>query len=155
VVEATAAYERYRLNDAASAVYRFLWNDLADWYLEIIKPRLYGEQPDGDVARSVVTQVFDVALRLLHPIMPFITETLWTRLPNRPADASIARSEWPRTDRRANDPRAVAEFAALQELVGAVRSIRAEYAVQPGQSVRVALTAPGTATSAAIRQLKP
>ena len=79
--EATAAYERFRLNDAALAVHRFLWSDLADWYIEVIKPRLYGEQPGGDVARAVATQTFDVALRLLHPVMPFITETLWRRLP--------------------------------------------------------------------------
>ena len=62
--EATAAYERFRLNDAALTVHRFIWSDLADWYVEVIKPRLYGDHPGGDVARGVVTQTFDVALRL-------------------------------------------------------------------------------------------
>ena len=76
IAEATDAYEKFRLNDAASALYRFLWSDLADWYIEQIKPRLYGDVPGGDVARAVAAQTFDVALRLLHPIMPFITETL-------------------------------------------------------------------------------
>ncbi len=78
---ATEAFERFRLNDAAAAVYRFLWSDLADWYIEQAKPRLYNQQPGGDVARAVLAQTFDVALRLLHPVMPFVTETLWKRLP--------------------------------------------------------------------------
>ncbi len=83
VVEATEAYERFRLNEAAAVVYRFIWSDLADWYIEQVKPRLYGDQQGGDVARAVVAQTFDVALRLLHPVMPFITEALWRRFPGR------------------------------------------------------------------------
>ncbi|MEO8449035.1 MAG: valine--tRNA ligase [Gemmatimonadota bacterium] len=155
VVEATDAYENFRLNDAAGAIYRFLWNDLADWYLEAIKPRLYGEQAGGDVARAVAAQVFDVALRLLHPIMPFITETLWKRIPGRHPDWSISVAPWPRSDRRAADPCALDEFGALQELVGAVRSIRAEYNVQPGHAVRVFVTEPGEKVQAAIRAMRP
>jgi valyl-tRNA synthetase len=155
VVEATDAFERYRLNDAVAASYRFLWNDLADWYVEAIKPRLQGDQPDGDIARAVAAQVFDVALRLLHPVMPFLTETLWKRLPGRPAGSSISRAPWPRPDARAPDPRAEAEFAALQEVVTAVRSIRAEYGVPPGQRVRLTLTKVGPRVDAAMRQLRP
>ncbi len=83
VLEATLAYERFRLNDAAAVVYHFLWSDLADWYIEQIKPRLYGDQPGGDVARAVAQRTFEVALQLLHPVMPFITETLWRRFPGR------------------------------------------------------------------------
>ena len=90
VREATESYERFRLNEAAAAVYRFIWSDLADWYIEQIKPRLYGDVPGGDVARAVAAQTFDVALRLLHPVMPFVTEALWRRFPGRPADASIS-----------------------------------------------------------------
>ncbi|HLS48050.1 MAG TPA: valine--tRNA ligase, partial [Gemmatimonadales bacterium] len=135
VVEATDAFARYRLNDAASAIYRFIWSDLADWYIEQIKPRLYGDVPGGDVARAVATRTFDVALRLLHPVMPFITEELWGRIPGRPAGALIARAQWPRSDERARDPDALREFAAVQELIGGIRAIRAEYGVQPGQPV--------------------
>ena len=94
----------FRLNEAAAAVYRFIWSDLADWYIEQVKPRLYGDQPGGDVARAVVAQTFDVALRLLHPVMPFITEALWRRFPGRPETASISVAPWPRHDRRAEDP---------------------------------------------------
>jgi valyl-tRNA synthetase len=149
IAEATDAYERYRLNDAASAVYRFLWSDLADWYIEQIKPRLYGDVSGGDVARAVAASVFDVALRLLHPVMPFITETLWDRLPGRPADATIMTARWPSPDPRAADGAALHGFALVQELVGAIRAIRAEYGVQPGQQVRAAVTGESRAARAA------
>jgi len=135
VREATANYEKYRLNEAATAIYRFLWSDLADWYLEQVKPRLYGTQPGGDVARAVVARTFEIALQLLHPIMPFITEALWRRLPGRAAGATIMLAPWPRPDRRANDAPAERDFALVQELVSAVRQIRAEYAVEPGKQV--------------------
>ena len=136
VREATEAYERFRLNEAAAAAYRFIWSDLADWYIEQIKPRLYGDQPGGGGARAVATQTFDVALRLLHPVMPFVTEALWRRFPGRAEEASISVAPWPRPDDRALDPGALREFGLVQELIGAIRAIRAEYGVQPGQAVR-------------------
>jgi valyl-tRNA synthetase len=151
VREVTQAWERYRLNEAVATAYHFLWSDLADWYIEQVKPRLYGTQPGGDVARAVLAQVFDVALRLLHPAMPFITETLWKRLPGRHAEASISEAPWPRPDDRATDPEALADFGLIQELIGAIRSIRAEYGVQPGQPVRVMI---GSASASARRALK-
>ncbi|MBA2628397.1 MAG: valine--tRNA ligase [Gemmatimonadales bacterium] len=149
VREATEAYERYRLNDAADAVYRFVWSDLADWYIEQIKPRLYGDVAGGDVARAVAASVFDVALRLLHPITPFITEALWQKLPGRPAGATIMRARWPAPDGRAVDDAALSEFGLVQELVGGIRAVRAEYGVQPGQQVRAIVTGASTATRAA------
>ena len=151
VREATDAYEKFRLNEAAGAVYRFLWSDLADWYIEQIKPRLYGDVPGGDVARAVAVQTFDVALRLLHPVMPFVTETLWRRIPGRPSEASISVAPWPRSDARADDPAALAEFGLVQQLVGAIRGIRAEYGVQPGQTVRAFVSQDGGAPSPAPR----
>jgi valyl-tRNA synthetase len=152
VVEATEAYERFRLNEAAGAIYRFIWSDLADWYIEQVKPRLYGEHPGGDVARAVVTQTFDVALRLLHPVMPFITEALWRRFPGRSEGASISVAPWPRPDMRAEDPVALREFGLVQELIGAIRSIRAEYGIQPGQLIRAVVTGNDRTTAAALEQ---
>ncbi len=140
VIEATDAYERYRLNDAAAVLYRFLWSDLADWYIELIKPRLYGDIAGGDVARAVAVSVFDAALRCLHPVMPFITDALWRRIPGRAAEATIMRAHWPRPDRRAPDEEAVRDFTLVQELIGTIRAIRAEYNVQPGQQVRAIVT---------------
>ena len=152
VGEATEAYERFRLNEAAGAVYRFLWSDLADWYIEQVKPRLYGDVPGGDVARAVAVQTFDVALRLLHPVMPFVTEALWRRFPGRPSEASISVAPWPRPDRRARDPEALAEFGLVQQVVGAIRGIRAEYGVQPGQTVRAFVSLDGRAPSPALER---
>jgi valyl-tRNA synthetase len=152
VVEATEAYQRFRLNEAAGAIYRFIWSDLADWYIEQVKPRLYGEHPGGDVARAVVTQTFDVALRLLHPVMPFITEALWRRFPGRSDSASISVAPWPRGDVRAHDPVALREFGLVQELIGAIRAIRAEYGIQPGQLIRAVVTGNDRTTAAALEQ---
>jgi valyl-tRNA synthetase len=107
------------------------------------------------VARAVVTAVFEVALRLLHPVMPFITETLWRRLPGNAERISISVSPWPATDRRASDAEAMRRFAALQELVGALRSIRAEYGVPPGQTVRATVVRPGAEIREVLRLERP
>ncbi|HWA40347.1 MAG TPA: valine--tRNA ligase, partial [Gemmatimonadales bacterium] len=101
VREATDALGKFRLNDAASAAYHFLWSDFADWYVEAIKPRLYGDQPGGDVARAVAYRVFDTALRLLHPVMPFITEAIWQKLPGRARGELLVTARWPEPDQRA------------------------------------------------------
>ncbi len=88
-------------------MYHFLWSDLADWYLEQVKPRLYGTQDGGDTARAVAAHVFDIALRLLHPVMPFVTETLWQRLPDGPdrTAESISLAPWPAAVRHSCRPR--------------------------------------------------
>jgi valyl-tRNA synthetase len=152
VREATESYERFRLNEAAAAVYRFIWSDLADWYIEQIKPRLYGDAPGGDVARAVAAQTFDVALRLLHPVMPFVTEALWRRFPGRPVGASISVAPWPLPDARSEDAEALREFGLVQEVVSAIRAIRAEYGVQPGQAVRAVVSRPDSGDGALDRE---
>ena len=106
--ESAEALAKFRLNDAASAAYHFIWSDFADWYVEAIKPRLYGDVPGGDVARAVAYRVFDTALRLLHPVMPFITEAIWQKLPGRTAKELLATARWPEPDARAVDAEAPA-----------------------------------------------
>jgi valyl-tRNA synthetase len=137
VVAATEAYRKFRLNEAALAIYHFLWSDLADWYLEQIKPRLYGDQPGREVARAVVARVFEVALQLLHPIMPFITEELWQRMPGRIVRGWIGKSRWPEPDARAADPEALAGFARVQELVDKARSVRSDFGIEPGKIIPI------------------
>jgi valyl-tRNA synthetase len=137
---ATEAYERFRLNDAAAAVYHFLWSDLADWYIEQVKPRLSGNQPGGDAARAVLAQTFDVALRLLHPIMPFITETLWKRLPGRMDTNSISVAPWPLPDDRATDDDALSRFAEVQLIITSLRQLRADAGLHPGEKASGWLT---------------
>ncbi|HEY3011837.1 MAG TPA: valine--tRNA ligase [Gemmatimonadales bacterium] len=152
VTEATEAYQRLRLNEAAGAIYHFIWSDLADWYIEQVKPRLYGDLPGGDVARAVLARTFDVSLRLLHPTMPFITEALWRRLPGRSDTASISVAPWPAPDTRAHDDQALEEFGLVQELVSAIRAVRAEYGVQPGQPVRAVVSGDNRVTVGALEQ---
>ncbi len=137
IAEATRHYEDFRLNEAAGAIYRFVWSEFADWYIEQVKSRLYDKESGGDVARAVAAHVFDVALRLLHPVMPFITEALWLRLPGHAPDASIVKAPWPVANDALRDSAAEEIALAGQDLVTAIRTIRAEYNVPPGQKVHV------------------
>ena len=129
-----------RLSEYAEAARRFVWNELADWYLESIKPRLAADSGvDREVARAVLAHVFDQALRLLHPIIPFITEALWHHLPQTSADAFLAQAPWPMA--RAADTLSASEranaarFDAAQQAVQSIRQVRSEYAVNPGAFV--------------------
>jgi valyl-tRNA synthetase len=140
------AEERYsglRLSEFAEATRRFVWNDVADWYLETTKGRIGAEGPDSEVARAVLTHVFDYALRLLHPIMPFITETLWQRLPS-PVAADrgefLAIAQWPLphpVSRVETD--SIARFDLVREAVSAVRQIRSDYAIPPAKSIEAVI----------------
>jgi valyl-tRNA synthetase len=131
-----------RLNDYAETARRFVWNEVADWYVESVKPRMAGGGSDGEVARAVLAHVFDSALRLLHPVVPFITETLWQRLPGRVEGEFLARAEWPRRrEDVADDTRAAAaDFELVREAVVGIRQARAEYDVPPGKMVDAVLT---------------
>ncbi len=135
----TDALERFRASDAAEIVYHFIWDELADWYLEQVKPRLYGKAEGGDVARSVLAEVLATALKLLHPVMPFITEELWSHLPGQ--RGLIAASAWPTPRDEMVDEAIEREFEHVQALVGAVRTVRAEYGVPPGKAVSAVVDA--------------
>ncbi len=130
-----------RLNEYAEAARRFVWSELADWYLESTKSRLgAADADDREVARAVLAHAFDGALRLLHPIVPFITEALWQRLPSSPSDALLASSAWPAPRSaagRADDASASEPFDIARACVDAVRQIRSDYAVPPGRRVEV------------------
>jgi valyl-tRNA synthetase len=144
VRDVTEAMERFRLQDAALRGYDFFWGDLAAWYLEMAKPRLYGDlgEESRRAARAVLAEVLDGALRLLHPVMPFITEAVWQRLPRAEGDGpSIMVSAWPAPRPEWEDAGAEAAMEELQALVAAVRNIRAEYGIQPGQRVPLRVAA--------------
>jgi valyl-tRNA synthetase len=134
VAATTDLQDRFRLNEAANEIYHFFWDELADWYVEQVKPRLYGAAEGTEVARGVLLHVFATALRLLHPVMPFITEEMWSLLPGE-ARGFLAVAGWPTPEPNLIDPEAEDRFGRVQALVGAVRGIRAEYGVQPGKSV--------------------
>ena len=130
-----------RLNEFAETARRFVWNEMADWYLEAIKSRLLTVGPDQQVARAVLVHVFDQALRLLHPIVPFITEALWQRLPGHVDGTYLATTSWPATRGEATAPAAAAQFEMVKETVEAMRRVRSEYNVTPGKMVDAAVVA--------------
>jgi len=124
VAEVTEAIEAYRFNDAAAAVYRFVWNIYCDWYLELAKPLLTG--PDGaskSETQAMVAWARDEILKLLHPFMPFVTEELWAVTGKH--DALLAFDKWPSLQGLADD-KAEAEIGWVIDLVTAIRSVRAE-----------------------------
>ena len=121
-----------RFSDYAESVRRFVWNEFADWYVEASKNRLSAEGPDRDIARSVLVHVFDQALRLLHPAIPFVTEALWQRLPGKRDGEFLAAARWPTPGVM---PLRSGEFETVRSTVGAIRQIRADYNVSPGTRV--------------------
>lgn len=135
-----------RLSEYAEVARRFVWNELADWYVEAVKLRVAEPGDDREVARAVLVHVFGAALRLLHPVVPFITEQLWGRLPpGTDAGAGlIATADWPTI---APAHSAEHEFELVREAINAVRQLRAEYAIAPGEMISAELT-PGTGETA-------
>ena len=132
-----------RLDEYSETARRFVWNELADWYVEACKSRLMTPGPDREIARSLLVHAFDQALRLLHPVMPFITESLWRSLPGHVDGALLATAKWP--VRPATSP-AGASFAVLQQAIQAIRQLRADYAIPPAQIVTAYLTGPAQLT---------
>ncbi|MEP6692018.1 MAG: valine--tRNA ligase [Gemmatimonadaceae bacterium] len=136
--------ERYiglRLMEFTEVARRFTWDELAAWYLESTKSRLLAGGDDADVARSVLVHVFDQALRLLHPVVPFITEALWQRLPGRVDGAFVAAAAWPTIrvplpDERGNDAE---EFERVRDAVLRIRQLRVEYNIGPATAIAVAI----------------
>ncbi len=142
--EVTRHLEAFRVHEAASAVYHFIWGEVADWYLELIKPRFQGaaEERSREAAAATLVQVLDGAYRLLHPFMPFVSETLWLRLPvpeGREREPSLVVARWPEPRPEWEDAAAEAQMTALMELIGEVRTLRSEYGVASNARVDVRL----------------
>src|SRR6059036_1426230 len=137
--DVTASLETFRLDEAAKRCFDFVWKELADWYVEAVKPRL-GDAATAAVAQSVLAYCFDTVLRLLHPVVPFITEELWQKLPGRSGDELLAATAWPTVRDALTDPRAEARFALVQDAIAAIRTIRAEYRVSPKARLAATVT---------------
>jgi len=136
-----------RLNEYAETARRFVWNELADWYLEAIKTRLLTPGADQQVARAVLVHVFDNALRLLHPIVPFVTEAIWQKLPGAVDGIFLATAAWPSVGASATANSGSDDFELIQSIVEAMRRVRSEYGVPPGKSIDAfVVAAPGART---------
>ena len=149
VRDTTAALEAYRFNDVASTIYRFMWDDFCDWYLEIAKGRINA----GDSApKAIIAYVLDGLLRLLHPIAPFVTETIWQHLnevaPARgpqgaAAEKLLITAAWPTVNAEWIDAAVETQFALLQELIRGIRQVRTTHNVPPSRELSVLVRATG------------
>jgi valyl-tRNA synthetase len=143
---ATRYLEQFRLDEAAKRCFAFAWNELADWYVEVVKPRLGAQGGGGattEAAHAVLDYCFDTVLRLLHPVVPFITEELWQKLPGRRADELLAGSEWPTRRQELEDYDAEPQFERVKTAIERIRSIRAEYRIPPKTLLSAAIVARG------------
>ncbi|PYC77109.1 valine--tRNA ligase [Streptomyces tateyamensis] len=152
VAQVDALYEDYQFAKLSDALFHFAWDEVFDWYVELSKTTLAKGGPQADAARRVLGEVLDVTLRLLHPVVPFVTEALWTALTGA---ESVVVAEWPR-DSGFRDPAAQAEIATLQQVVTEVRRFRNDQGLKDTQKVPATLELAGAGLAdheAAIRSL--
>ncbi|NCC26195.1 MAG: valine--tRNA ligase, partial [Deltaproteobacteria bacterium] len=138
------ALANYQFNEYAQGLYRFVWHEFCDWYLELIKPELYGEDEDAkNRARSCLKHVLQNVLILLHPAVPFVTQEIWSHVgdPNRGSD--LALEPYPVRQAEFDDPRAQELMELFQDVVTAVRNIRSELGINPSQALDVLIRAEG------------
>lgn len=136
--------DNYDMDDAARALYEFLWSEFADWYIEIAKPRLQGD--DRPVVQNILLHVLETSMRLLHPVMPFITEQIWQSIPHE--GESIMVAEFPKAEAELVDEAAERRMDAVMEITRAIRTLRAEVGVAPGKPVEVFAVASSEAVDA-------
>ena len=128
--------DKFELGVAVSKLYDFLWDDFCDWYIELVKPRLFDkETPSAKVAQNVLCYVLSNAMKLLHPFMPFITEEIWQALPHD--GESIMISEWPKFCESLANADAEQEMAVIMEAIKGVRNIKNEMNVPPSKKVKL------------------
>ncbi len=146
--EVNTALEQYRFFDAANRLYHFVWSEYCDWYLEFIKPDIESRKKNGD---STPVEVLEQALRLLHPIMPFITEEVWQRLSLRSSQISISKTDYPTYLESDRDAAAEARIGRVIAVIDAIRSKRGESGLAPG----VLIEAGVALAPAGLSELKP
>jgi valyl-tRNA synthetase len=132
-------FENHLYGEAGGQIYDFLWGEYADWYIEIAKTKLYGEEDAPKTrTRSVLTYVLDMCLRMLHPYIPFVTEEIWSHIPHEGRALIIAR--WPEFDQAYIDPAAEEEMALIIDLIRGIRNVRSEYNVPPSKRIDALLS---------------
>ena len=149
VGEVDAALESFRFNDAAGAIFHFVYDELCDWYIELAKPHLYmSAEVEHDAARNarrhvvqgVLATALETTMRLMHPFSPFVTEEIWQKLPKPPQlPGSLMITVFPRSEASWLDPAAEAEMALVQGVAGKCRMLKQTYGVSPAQSTDVEL----------------
>jgi valyl-tRNA synthetase len=144
IADTRAALAAYRFNDAALALYQFIWHEYCDWYLELSKIALYGTDAGRQrQVRAVLVHTLDQALRLLHPFMPFVTEEVWQALPVAKPTDSIMIAPYPTADAARRDPAVEDAIGRLIDAVRSVRNIRSELGIPPATPVSIRIAADG------------
>jgi valyl-tRNA synthetase len=148
------AWQTYRFHEAANRIYDFFWGDFCDWYIELVKPRLAPENgAAAGIACGNLVSLFEASLRLLHPVMPFITEEIWHAVyDGNPPLKSIALAAYPQADEKQVDLAAETSMAIVQDLIVAVRNLRAELKVEQKQKVPIQIFAPDAAIKSLLGQ---
>jgi len=140
--------DQYELGEAAKTIYEYLWNDYCDWYVEVSKHYLYrdGEEQkaelDSQRTRSLLVYLLDGVMRLLHPVMPFITEEIWQQLPHKEEEALVV-AAWPEAEGALHFPKEAEEFAMVQEVIRSIRNLRSQVQLPPGKKTPVIIRAGG------------
>jgi valyl-tRNA synthetase len=155
--EVRKSLDAYKFNEACHHAYQFIWHELCDWYLELVKPYLYQNQ---DARRRAITQetlfkVFDATLKLLHPFMPFITEEIWQKLPGEKGAGSIMVAAFPKPDERFDNEDVADEMSVVIEVITALRNIRGEMNIPPGEQIICTLRIKDEATEQRLRRNQP
>ncbi len=152
IQDASKNIERFRLNDALDSVYHFFWHNYCDWYLEMIKQRLYKPEAETDktTALAVAAHIMKGSMELLHPFIPFITEEIWQNF-KTPGEESIMLSSWPAFDESLRNPQAEQDMDWLMEAIGGIRNLRVEMDVPPAKKIALVVDAKAE-TEVLIRQ---
>ncbi|HON57984.1 MAG TPA: valine--tRNA ligase [Smithella sp.] len=139
--EVTLGLNEYRFNDAAAAVYRFIWHELCDWYLELTKPVFNGKETEERriAAQQTLRDVYRKMLQLLHPFMPFLTEKLWQVFHGNDK-SSIMISQFPTVEKEGEDKEAEKKMETIMDVITAVRNIRGEMRIAPSQKLKILIS---------------
>ena len=160
VKEVTTAYEDYRLDNAANAIYSFVWNQYCDWYVELSKVQLRGSETEQRATRHTLVTVLEAVLRLAHPIIPFITEELWQKVSvtagvrKSDEDAFLMLQTYPTFDAAKVDAGAVARMTTIQAQIDSIRNLRSEMKLPPSQKMPLLISGPEAECAAAAPYLQ-
>ena len=160
VKEVTTAYEDYRLDNAANAIYSFVWNQYCDWYVELSKVQLRGSEAEQRATRHTLVTVLEAVLRLAHPIIPFITEELWQKVSvtagvrKADEDAFLMLQTYPTFEAAKVDADAVARMTTIQAQIDSIRNLRSEMKLPPSQKMPLLISGPEAECAAAAPYLQ-
>jgi valyl-tRNA synthetase len=141
VKSVSEAIENYRFNEAAGTCYQFVWHEFCDWYVEMSKLYLYGNNENKRKSTlTVLLNVLSTVLRLLHPFMPFVTEEIWQKLPGK--KKSIMVSRFPEPEEFFEDKEALEKIGLVMSVITAIRNVRGELRVPPSKRINVVIDAP-------------